>query len=263
MPTDAEIDTALDAVIVAARAHRALLRAGERASERDVSRAYVALNNATVRYDDLLSETYDEVTPWDVELLESDDAGEEPAAPDYPPARLGVALADSGSALICVRQRRDYQVPDIAALIRLGTEVRAKNWSEHDPEHGSTPVTNLGEAVYELVLAGDGTLASLDAYSQLVPGNGVLLVNALEHGLRVVEAAQGEEDEPFRLTPSDPLLYRLDEEVIEDGETDSDTDSEIDWDTESDVDEDDWDNERVPVSADNDRGGGSSNGVRG
>jgi hypothetical protein len=238
MPTDAEIDSALDAVVVAARAHRALLRAGDRTSEQDVARAYVALNNATVRYDDLLSAAYDEVTPWDVEYMEPE-AGE--VGPDNG-GLFGVREApEHGAALICVRQRRDYQVPDIDALLRLGTKMRAKNWSEHDPEHGATPVNNLGEAVYELVLAGDGSLASLDSFPQLVPGAGVLLVNAIEHGLSSAEAVRGEEDEPFRLQPSDPLLYRLDEEVVD--ETESEADAE--WDNDSD---EEWEPERVPVA---------------
>ena len=72
MSTEAQIDAALEAVVSAARHHRAALRAG--ASEEQVWRAYVALNNATVRYDDLISEVYDEVTPWDCEYLEADGA---------------------------------------------------------------------------------------------------------------------------------------------------------------------------------------------
>jgi hypothetical protein len=224
MPTEAEIDAALDAVIVAARAHRALLRAGDRATEADVARAYVALNNATVFYDDMLSEAYDEVTPWDVELMEAD---EEAGVPIDPFAVREVAT--SGPALICVRQRRDYQVPEIADLLRLGAEMRRQNWAENDPEHADAPVTNLGEAVYELVLAGDGSLASLDAYAQLIPGNGVLLVNAIERGLpRVLESNPGEEDEPFRLTPADPLLYRLDEEIVDGEDEDDDEDGQDD-----------------------------------
>jgi hypothetical protein len=237
MPTEAEIDAALDAVIVAARAHRALLRSGDRATERDVARAYVALNNATVIYDDLLSEAYDEVTPWDVELMEAE---EEPGAVPDPLAAREVPT--SGPTLVCVRQRRDYQVPEIADLLRLGTEMRRQNWAAHDPEHAAAPVTNLGEAVYELVLAGDGSLASLDAYSQLIPGNGVLLVNAIEHGLpSTAEDTSGEDDEPFRLSPADPLLYRLDEETV-DGE-DDDLDDEADGDI-----DDELDGDREPIT---------------
>jgi hypothetical protein len=225
MPTDAEIDAALDAVIVAARAHLALLRAGDRATDQQVARAYRALNNATVRYDDLLSEEYDEVTPWDVEYLEPEDGDgteEEGAAP------LDAGAAVTGSTTICVRQRRDFQVPDIAALIALGTEQRLRNWSAHDPLYAASPVTTLGDAVYELVLAGDGSLAALDAYPELVPGNGVLLVNAVQEPLAFAEPVQTEEDEPFRLRPGDALLYRLDEEIVEDLEPENGRTEEID-----------------------------------
>jgi hypothetical protein len=215
MPTEAEIDSALDAVIVAARAHRALLRAGERVSDRDLWRAYVVLNNATVRYDDLLSQAYDEETPWDVEYLELDeeDADAAPAVVPEPHEAL-----DAGSTTICVRQRRDFQASDIAALIRLGSEMRRQNWSAHDAAYAQTPVTNLGDAVYELVLAGDGSLAALDAYPELVPGNGVLLINAVARPLTFSDATEAEEDEPFRLAPGDSLLYRLDEEIVDDAD---------------------------------------------
>lgn len=212
MPTDAEIDSALDAVIVAARAHLALLRADDRSTEQQVARAYVSLNNATVRYDDLLSQAYDEVTPWDVEYLEPEEGADTDAATPPP---VSATAAESGSTTICVRQRRDFLVPDIAALLHLGTHQRQRNWSEHDPDYAQTPVSNLGDAVYELVQAGDGSLASLDAYPELVPGNGVLLVNTVTDPLTFGEAAQSEEDEPFRLRPGDALLYRLDEEIIE------------------------------------------------
>jgi hypothetical protein len=224
MPTEAEIDAALDAVIVAAKAHRALLRSGDRATEGDVSRAYVTLNNATVRYDDLLSEAYDEVTPWDVEYLEPEDGAAEASSLGFGPQRAEPPV--SGPALICVRQRRDYQVPEVTELLQLGSETRRRNWAEHDPDHAAVPVTNLGEAVYELVLAGDGSLASLDAYPQLIPGNGVLLVNAIDRPLAPVEGAPGEEDEPFRLTPADALLYRLDEEIVDDADDSDDDDAE-------------------------------------
>jgi hypothetical protein len=164
-----------------------------------------------------------------VEYLETDESGDAGAAelpapngvaPAYAP--VGAAAAADGSATVCVRQRRDFQVPDVGALIRLGSETRRQNWAAHDEQYGRTPVDNLGEAVYELVLAGDGSLAALDAYPELVPGNGVLLVNAVERPLVFTEAAEGEEDEPFRLTPADVLLYRLDEEVIEEADADGD-----------------------------------------
>lgn len=218
MPTDAEIDSALDAVIAAARAHRALLRAGERVSDRDLWRAYVVLNNATVRYDDLLSQAYDEETPWDVEYLEPDEEDADTAPAVVPEAHEALS---TGSTTICVRQRRDFQVPDITALVRLGTEMRRQNWSAHDAAYAQTPVTNLGDAVYELVLAGDGSLAALDSYPELVPGNGVLLINAVAHPLTFTDTVEAEEDEPFRLEHGDSLLYRLDEEIVDDADPDT------------------------------------------
>lgn len=213
MPTEAEIDAALEAVIGAARYHRAILRAGT-ANEDEVWRAYVALNNATVRYDDLISEEYDEVTPWDCEYLDSGDADR----PDLAAAAAEPdALRIGDSVTICVRQRRDYQVPDVSRLLRIAGEARVAAWGQHDPEHARTPVTNVGEAVYELVQSGDGTVAALDGYpADLVPGNGVLVVNAVERPLTLGDTPDGEEDEPFVLSPADPLLYRLDEEIVED-----------------------------------------------
>lgn len=215
MPTDAEIDTALDAVIVAARAHLALLRAGDRATEQQLARAYVALNNASVRYDDLISQEYDEVTPWDVEYVEPEEGSDTDTDSDI---ELPAPDLDTPVTAICVRQRRDFLVPDIDALIRLGSHQREHNWSAHDPQYAQSPVTTLGDAVYELVLAGDGSLAALDAYPELIPGNGVLLVNAVGVPLSFGEAAQSEEDEPFRLRATDTLLYRLDEEIVEEAD---------------------------------------------
>ncbi len=213
MPTEAEIDAALDAVIAAARAHRARVRGG---AEDEVWAAYVSLNNATVRYDDLISEAYDEVTPWDCEYL---DAGEVAAGPSLaelaPPADLGT------SAILSVRHRRDYLVPDVPRLLRTASEARRATWSGQNDGHAETAVANLGEAVYEIVHSGDGTMAALDAYpDELVPGNGVLLINAVSRPLALGEPAETEEDEPFRLEHEDVLLFRLDEEIVEEDAAD-------------------------------------------
>lgn len=220
MPTDAEIDAALEAVVGAARAHRAALRA--QADEDAVWRAYVTLNNATVRYDDLISEEYDEVTPWDCEYLDAVDA-DGVADPDGLADDDHDVSAGGRPALLCVRQRRDYTVPDPARLLALATTVRRSSWESHDEEHARTPVENLGEAVNELVQAGDGTVAALDAYpDDLVPGNGVLLVNAVDRALVLGDPVDGEADAPFRLLPEDTLLYRLDEEIVDEDDGDDD-----------------------------------------
>jgi hypothetical protein len=212
MSTEAEIDAALDAVVTAARNHRAVLRAG--ASEERVWRAYVALNNATVRYDDLISDVYDEVTPWDCEYLEAD--GEPPAPPSGGGATLSAGPPPAGVALmVCVRHRRDYVVPEPARLLALATEARQRSWASIDATHAARPVTEVGEAVNELVQAGDGTVAALDQYpEELVPGNGVLLVNSLHRPLTFPDPPV-EGDEPLLLGVDDVQLYRMDEEVVD------------------------------------------------
>ncbi|GAA0278002.1 hypothetical protein [Cryptosporangium japonicum] len=215
MSTEAQIDAALEAVVSAARHHRAVLQAG--APEERIWRAYVALNNATVRYDDLISEIYDEVTPWDCEYLESD--GEPEAPPAAPPDRSrptgGVPVGD-GALMVSVRHRRDYVIPEPARLLSLATEARGTSWAAVDSTHAARPVTDVGEAVNELVQAGDGTVAALDAYPEdLVPGNGVLLVNALHRPLTFADAPASGGPDPLHLGPDETQLYRMDEEIVD------------------------------------------------
>lgn len=222
MSTEAQIDAALDAVVSAARHHRAVLRAG--AQEERIWRAYVALNNATVRYDDLISEAYDEVTPWDCEYLET---GGEEAAPDVPGAPqaqiapAGSTPAEDGAVMVSVRHRRDYVIPEPARLLTLATEARRTSWAAVDATHAGRPVTDVGEAVNELVQAGDGTVAALDAYPEdLVPGNGVLLVNALSRPLTFAEAPMADGPDPLLLGPDEVQLYRMDEEIVDEDSLD-------------------------------------------
>ena len=214
MSTEAQIDAALDAVMTAARNHRAVLRAG--ASEERVWRAYVALNNATVRYDDLISEVYDEVTPWDCEYLEADGEPEIEVPDGSRVGTPGGVGGDAGALMVCVRHRRDYVVPEPARLLALATEARQRSWAAINATHAARPVTEVGEAVNELVQAGDGTVSALDSYpEELVPGNGVLLVNALHRPLTFPEAAVAGADEPLLLGPDEVQLYRMDEEVVD------------------------------------------------
>lgn len=213
MSTEAQIDAALDAVVTAARNHRAVLRAGS--SEERVWRAYVALNNATVRYDDLISEVYDEVTPWDCEYLEAEGEPEIDVSQAPRSAASGGVIVDAGALMVCVRHRRDYVIPEPTRLLALATEARQRSWAAINATHAARPVTDVGEAVNELVQAGDGTVAALDSYpEELVPGNGVLLVNALHRPLTFPEVAAGA-DEPLALGPDEVQLYRMDEEVVD------------------------------------------------
>src|SRR5437762_9077816 len=71
----AQLDAALEKVFVAARAHLAAVKAAEgRIDDDGVWRAYVELNNASYAYDQLLLDAFSEVTPWDVDAIDPDEA---------------------------------------------------------------------------------------------------------------------------------------------------------------------------------------------
>src|SRR6266511_3079401 len=117
----AELDAALDRVMAAAREHLAAVKAADgRTDDDEVWRAYVELNNASFEYDELLLDAFGEVTPWDVEAIDPDEADrafgvgvdEEPTDP-YP-------------RVVSVRQRR---------YCRWRASVR-RSWSSCRPATG-------------------------------------------------------------------------------------------------------------------------------
>src|SRR5215470_19905407 len=72
------LDEALEAVIAAARAHLAAVKAADgRIDDDEVWRAYVELNNASYDYDEQLLDAFGEVTPWDVDAIDPDEADRE------------------------------------------------------------------------------------------------------------------------------------------------------------------------------------------
>src|SRR3954454_7699257 len=112
----AELDAALEQVIESARGHLAAVKAAQgRIDDDGVWQAYVALNNASFSYDELLLDVFGEVTPWDVESIDPEEADQ----------RFGLGGGDFGPAgatdpypqVISVRQRRDYRVPSVGALL--------------------------------------------------------------------------------------------------------------------------------------------------
>jgi hypothetical protein len=206
-PTDLgadELDAALVRAYDAARAHLTAVRAG--ADDDAVEAAYRVFNNASAAYDELLFETYDEVTPWQVDTLEESDFEESELAGD------GMTIA--------VRQRRDYIVPDVAALLTAGTEARRAHGFNADADvEGISPeleVTEVGEAVYELLQAAGGSLSGLDV-PELEARNGVLMVNAVAVPLEFADdPGSGEGDLPFVCIPDSRMLLRIDEEIVGD-----------------------------------------------
>nr|QLK00866.1 hypothetical protein HZU44_13270 [Micromonospora carbonacea] len=197
-----ELDAALERVIDAARHHLTAVRAAQgRIDDDDVWRAYVALNNASFAYDEQLLDAFGEVTPWDVESIDPDEADERFGAAE------GVEATDPYPRVISVRQRRDYRVPSVAALIRVAEVARREGTpSEDDPE----PVEGVGEAVLELLQSGDGSLSALDV-PELEPLDGVVMVSEVGTPVDLESFDDDDAVGPFQPAADDRLVGRLDE----------------------------------------------------
>ena len=203
---NAELDAALDEVVAAARAHLAAVKAAAgRIDDDDVWQAYVALNNASFAYDEKLLDAYGEVTQWDVESIDPDEADQR--------FGLGADGFDAAEAtdpypqVISVRQRRDYRVPSVGALLRVADLAR-RNSVPDDEDAGA--IESVGEAVLELLQAGDGSLASLDV-PELEPLDGLLTVSEIRQPLDLEAFEDSDGDGPFQPQEGDLLVGRLDE----------------------------------------------------
>lgn len=216
MTDGTELEHALARVCEAARQHlRTVLAADGEADDDAVWADYVALNNASLAYDRLLEERTGEVTPWEVaeELSVDEDDTEAAGEADDPGDDLRIS----------VRQRRDYVVPSIEGLLAAGAAARTVAWGALDRERGGEPVRSVGEAVYELLHAGGGSLAGLDVPA-LVPQSGLVLVNVVDDTLGPddLDTPPHEADELFAL-PDSPLVFSLYEPVygsVEEAERD-------------------------------------------
>jgi hypothetical protein len=217
-----ELEQALDRVCAAAREHlQAVVAAAGDPDDDAVWATYVGLNNASLAYDRLLEDRTGEVTPWDVdeELNVEDSAAEEPGAAGVP----GTGDGGGDDLQLSVRQRRDYVVPSIDALLEAGAAARAAVWEGVDADRGVEPVRSVGEAVYELLHAGGGSLAGLDVPA-LAPQSGLVLVNVVDATLGPddLDTPPHEADELFAL-PESPLIFSLYEPVygsVEEAERD-------------------------------------------
>ncbi|WP_018584733.1 hypothetical protein [Salinispora arenicola] len=197
-----ELDSALERVVEAARHHLAAVRAAQgRIDDDDVWQAYVALNNASYAYDEQLMDAFGEVTPWDVQAIDPDEADQRLAGPDGAPG------TDAYPRVISVRQRRDYRVPSVSALIRAaGSARRAETPDEDEP----APVEGVGEAVLELLQTGDGSLAALDV-PELEPLDGVVMVSEVGAAVDLESFDDDDPVGPFQPAADDRLVGRLDE----------------------------------------------------
>jgi hypothetical protein len=197
-----ELDTALERVIDAARHHLAAVKAaGGRSDDDKVWQSFVALNNLSAAYDDLLMDTFGEVTPWDVEPIDPQEADEQ----------WGVGLGgvdgeeppDTSPVTVSVRQRRDYQVPSLSALFRVAEAARRSLPEELAP---AEPAGDVGAAMAHLLDAGDGALGSLDI-PELEPLGGVTLICEVTDPVDVTALVAGEhETSPFEVEDPDSVL---------------------------------------------------------
>lgn len=213
----AELDAALERVFAAAREHLAAVRAADgRIDDDSVWQAYVKLNNVSHEYDQLLLDVYGEVTPWDVEAIdpsELDRGVVEPEADDpYP-------------FVVSVRQRRDYRVPSVSALLAAAEAARRGGLSSGEPEEGVEPVASVGEAVLELLQSGDGSLAGLDV-PQLEPLDGVVAVAEVTTPLDPEAYADDDGVGAFTIDAGDRIVGRLDEHPYVDLDEDTELDGE-------------------------------------
>ncbi len=222
----AELDAALDRVIAAAREHLAAVKSADgRIDDDSVWQAYVTLNNSSHEYDELLLDVFGEVTPWEVEAIDPNAAAEE--GEDLEAAEP----TDPHSHVISVRQRRDYRVPSIAALL-LAAEAARGGAAEGDED---VPLESVGEAVLELLQSGDGSLDALDV-PELEPLDGLVAVAEVTNPLDLTAYADDDGAGPFLLAAGERIVGRLDEHPFAD-QLDEDLDD-VDLAEDVDLDED-------------------------
>ncbi len=204
----AELDAALERVITAARAHLGTVKAAEGEPDDDaVWRAYVDLNNASHEYDEQLNDVFGEVTPWDLEAISAEEAA----------GRLTTLVADTEGApltpedpyphVVSVRQRRDYRVPSVNALLRMAETTRATS------DDDAVALTTVTEAILELLQSGDGSLGMLDI-PELDPLDGVVVVAEVAQPLDPESHAETDGQGPFLLGEQDRTVGRLDERSL-------------------------------------------------
>jgi hypothetical protein len=199
---EADLEAALERVVAAAREHLAAVRAAAGTPDDEgVWQAYVELNNASREYDEQLNDAFGEVTPWDLEAISGTEAEELLAPPD--PDDVEPMADDPHDPVLSVRQRRDYRVPSVSALLRAAEASRG-------PDAEGEPVTTVAEAVLELLQGGDGSLGMLDV-PELEPLDGIVVVAEVDRALDPEAHDHADGESPFRLADSDRTTGRLDE----------------------------------------------------
>ena len=185
MTTDAEIDSAFDAVIVAARAHLALLRAGDRATEQQRSLERTWRSTTPPCATTTCSARHTTRSPRGTSRYLEPEEGADTDVPE--PALEGPRRPRSGASAI-------WRTAS-AATSRYRTSPPYSRWVANSGG-GTGPYTTRSTRAHpgeqprrRRLRAGSGRrrLARLARrYAELVPGNGVLMVNTVASPLRSV-----------------------------------------------------------------------------
>jgi hypothetical protein len=189
-----DVRRAAEALKRAVDSHLAAVEARSGESDPVVQDAYTALHDAAQRYDDLLFEVHDEVTPFvfseSARTLDLVDDEEYEVEPEW----------------VSMFARWDFAVDDRDALMEASRIAAHEPWMP-DSEEQAEEAADLGDAFGRLV----------DAY-----GHDVLVDRAEEFGLTrkgattwllAATPAENEEwmDDPFTDVDEDKLIYRVDE----------------------------------------------------
>jgi hypothetical protein len=203
-----DVRIAAEALKRAIDRHLAAVEARSGESDPLVQDAYTTLHDSAQRYDDLLFEVYDEVTPFVFT--------EEPRSPDLVGEEEEYEVEPEWVSMLA---RWDFAVDDRDALLAAGGIAAREPWMREAAELPEE-VSDTGDAFGRLV----------DAY-----GHDVLVDRAEEFGLARqgattwllrAEPTEGEEwmDDPFADVDEGRLLYRVDE-IFTTGLEESDDDT--------------------------------------
>lgn len=187
----ADVDTAVIALKSAIDAHLAACTARSGEADPRVQEAYDAVRSAAEDYDDVLFDTYGEVTPFefaDVAVPREDDASV--------PTRVGLYL------------RRDYDIGDVEELLSAGRVAAVESASQDEGPAITDEVTSVGRAVWELLNAN-----GVDGFDEVAEEAGLELVGGTVWLLDEDPSDDSLFDGPFDAVGADRLLYRLDEVV--------------------------------------------------
>lgn len=189
------LQAALDDLTDALEAHlqAAVSRTGE--ADTAVQAAYTALRHAAERYDNLLFDLRDEVTPWEF--------------PEGPLTGTEYEQADTSPGMVGVLVRRDYEIDDTDGLLGAGREAYGDLYPSDPMESAVADVSHPGRAIYQMLHAyGVDGLDERAEDAGLRPRGGTVWVQALAAG-----DDQTLTEDPFGVADEELLVYRVDEVI--------------------------------------------------